>query len=911
MWKITTTFLRGEVAAGNQERKRTFSPWKKQDAGQKQNFKKGGFKNQQRSKKRQDRFALLTKTPKEILAIDKGKFKPPLMTTPMEKKNASKFCEFHGEVGHTTDECMHLKRQIEEMLKAGKLSHLIKELRQERPSKGGKEVRSRRKGQATSNPDGEEDGTEGPIVIEVEVGGHLVHRMYVDGGASSEILSHSLYNGIIGRPGVRRIKAIPSTAHRMLKFSVTGGTVTLRSSRIIPLECAMISRPRTQQPVVDQVIEEKIQVAIHPEYPEQTIAIGSTLTEEGRKKLCGLLKQNLDIFAWKPADMTGVPRHIAEHRLNVREGCFPVRQKKRGQAPERNKAICEEVEKLVNAGIMKEVHYHSWLSNPVMVKKHDNSWRMCVDFKDLNKACPKDGYPLLKIDWKVESFCGYPFKCFLDAYTGYHQIKMAKEDEKKTAFITSQGIFCYSKMPFGLKNDGATYQRLVDKAFQKQIGRNLEVYVDDLVIKSCTEQKVIRDVEETFKTLRKINMKLNPKKCTFGMKEGVFLGYKVNSDGFMVCPDKVIAVLSLSSPKCLKDVQRLNGKLASLNSRNGLPANERVDSILPMMAAPQEKKELIIYLAAAKEAISAILMTERDEKQILIYFVSRAPRGPEINYTPMEKLVLALVTGSLLKWSFELGGHDIQYRLRTSVKGKILADFIVDRPEDNSEDTLIEDAEELPDPWILFTDGSSCIVGSGAGLILTNPEGMEFTYALRFWFDATNNEAEYEALNAGLKIAEQIGVENLQANVDSRLVANQVNETYVAKETDMIRYLEKVKTLTSSFKAFLIKQVPRNENKKPDALSKITSTSFAHLSKQVLVEELKKKSISAAEVLAIVEEEGDTWMTPIFKYLTDGTLPVEGKKTREQAEKHITYTQKKTLTFSVPVKFPHPECNVG
>ncbi|GJR61006.1 reverse transcriptase domain-containing protein [Tanacetum coccineum] len=157
---------------------------------------------------------------------------------------------------------------------------------------------------------------------------------------------------------------------------------------------------------------------------------------------------------------------------------------------------------------------------------------------------------------------------------------------------------------------------------------------------------------------------------------------------------------------------------------------------------------------------------------------------------------------------------------------------------------------------------------------------MKFNYALRFRFDATNNEAEYEALIAGLKIAEQMGVKNLQANVDSRLVANQVNGTYVAKETDMIRYLEKVKTLTSSFKAFSIKQVPRSKNKKADALSKITSTSFAHLSKQVLVKELKEKSISAVEVLAVVEEEGDTWMTLIFKYLMDGTLPVEVKKAR-------------------------------
>ncbi|GKG18373.1 reverse transcriptase domain-containing protein [Tanacetum coccineum] len=135
---------------------------------------------------------------------------------------------------------------------------------------------------------------------------------------------------------------------------------------------------------------------------------------------------------------------------------------------------------------------------------------------------------------------------------------------------------------------------------------------------------------------------------------------------------------------------------------------------------------------------------------------------------------------------------------------------------------------------------------------------MEFTYVLRFRFDATNNEAEYEALIAELRTAEQMGVKNLQANVDSRLVANQVNEMYVAKEADMIQYLEKVKTLTSSFKAFSIRQISRSENKKADALSKIASTSFAYLNKQVLVEELKEKLISEAEILAVVEEEGDT-----------------------------------------------------
>nr|GEX87588.1 reverse transcriptase domain-containing protein [Tanacetum cinerariifolium] len=730
------------MAASNSERKKSFPKNRKPD---KSKTSKGEtFRNEQRMKRKQDRSTLLTKTPREILALDKGKFKPPSpMTTPVEKRNAIKFCEFHGEVGHTTDECMNLKRQIEEMIKAGKLSHLIKELKQNHEKDQAKIAKKgktsgkdkplailmvqpwkkivRQRITQTFSPKsvisfptlGEEDGGEDPMIIEAEMGGHCVHLIYVDGGSSLEILATESF------------AEQQNLSARMLNGFRTG--------------------------------------------------------KEGRKKLCGLLRGHLDVFAWKPADMTRVPRHIAEHRLNVREGCLLVRQKKRGQAPERNKTISEEVKKLVDADIMKEVHYHSWLSNPVM---------------------------------KVESICGYPYKCFMDAYKGYHQIKKAEEDEEKTAFITSQGIFCYSKIPFGLKNVGATYQRLVDKAFQKQIGRNLEVYVDDLIIKSRTEKEVIRDAEETFKTLRKINMKLNPKKCAFGMREGTFLGYKVDADGLRVSPDKVKAVLDLPFPKCLKDVQKLNGKLASLNRfLRSIQRNEQSIAELPMLTAPKEKEELIIYLAAAKEAISPVLMTERDGKQVPIYFVSRALQGPEINYTPMEKLILALVsaskrlkryfqahtivvitdqpikqllsnpevTGRLLKWRFEIGEHDIQYRPRTSVKGQILADFIVQRPEDGTPDTPIEDREELPDPWILFTDGSSCVDGSGAGLIIMNPEGMEFTYALR------------------------------------------------------------------------------------------------------------EKAIDEKEILAVEEEEGHTWMTLVYEYLTGGVLPKEKKKARTVRRKAGRY----------------------
>ncbi|GJX18188.1 reverse transcriptase domain-containing protein [Tanacetum coccineum] len=216
----------------------------------------------------------------------------------------------------------------------------------------------------------------------------------------------------------------------------------------------------------------------------------------------------------------------------------------------------------------------------------------------------------------------------------------------------------------------------------------------------------------------------------------------------------------------------------------------------------------------------------------------------------------------MLKRKFELEGYDIQYRPRTLIKGQILADFIVERPDEESPDELMVEPEELPEPWTLFTNR----------------------------FEATNNEAEYEALIVGLRIAEQMGVKNLQANVDSLLVANQVNGSYVEKESGMVQYLKKLKTLASNFKEFSIKQVPWSENKKADALSKIASKSFAHLSKQVLVEELKEKSIHKKEVLAVVEEEEQTWMTPIYEYLTKEILLEDKKKARVVSRKASRYT---------------------
>nr|GEV39652.1 reverse transcriptase domain-containing protein [Tanacetum cinerariifolium] len=282
--------------------------------------------------------------------------------------------------------------------------------------------------------------------------------------------------------------------------------LTIRSTILIPTECtsvitsSAISKEERTRP-------DNFNVSLHPDFSDQEVAIEGTLLEKGRTELCSILKKNLDIFAWQPSDMTG--------------------------SPERAKAIQAEVQKIVEVGIMREVYYDDWLSKPVMVKKHDGSWRMCVDFTDLNKACPQDCYPLLEIDWKVESLCGYPWT-LTKATTRYSWQNRTKRKQLST----------------------------LDKG---QIDQNIEVYVEDLVVKSYTEAEMLRDIDETFRTLQKINMKLNPKKCTFGVAEGVFLGYVVTPDGIKPCPDKTSAVLQLPSSRTIKEVKSLNGKLASLN----------------------------------------------------------------------------------------------------------------------------------------------------------------------------------------------------------------------------------------------------------------------------------------------------------------------------------------------------------
>jgi ribonuclease HI len=342
--------------------------------------------------------------------------------------------------------------------------------------------------------------------------------------------------------------------------------------------------------------------------------------------------------------MPGVPREVIEHHLAVCPQAHPVKQKTRKQAQVKQDFIVQEIVKLKKAKLIREVAHPTWIANPVVVPKANGSGRLCVDFTSLNKACPKDPYPLPRIDQIIDSTAGYDLLCFLDAFSGYHQIKMAREDKEKTAFITPCDVYCYVCMPFGLKNARATFQRLMRKALGAQMGRNVEAYLDDIIVKTRKSHTFIEDLEETFANLRKVNIKLNPAKCAFGVPSGKLLGFLVSHRGIEANPDKFKAIEEMRPPRNLKEMQRLAGCMAALGhfiARSGekalpffklmkrtgkfecTPKTDKAFAKLkryltspPIMVAPMFREPLLHYMAATPRTASAILVAERDAKVI-------------------------------------------------------------------------------------------------------------------------------------------------------------------------------------------------------------------------------------------------------------------------------------------------------
>jgi hypothetical protein len=530
---------------------------------------------------------------------------------------------------------------------------------------------------------------------------------------------------------------------------------------------------------------------------EQKVLLGSQLSEEQEKNLLRFLFNNKDVFAWSANDLCGVNRDVIEHSLNVDPSFRPRKQRLRKMSDDKAEGARNEVKRLLSAGVIREVKYLEWLANTVMVKKANGKWRMCIDFTDLNKACPKDEFPLPRIDSLVVAAASSELMSLLDCYSGYHQIWMKKEDELKTSFITPSGTYCYLRMPEGLKNAGGSFSRMTARVLHSQIGRNVLTYVDDIIVKSTKQENHIANLQETFANFRQAGLKLNPEKCVFGVKKGKFLGCLVSMKGIEANPSKIEAILRMEPPSTKKGAQRLAGRLASLNrfiSRSveiNLPFFEILKSVdvfqwgpaqqkafeelkqylvdLTTLTPPSPGAPLLLYVAALHSAVSAALVQEKLDgqvkKQAPVYFVSKVLSPSKKNYIELEKVLYVVlmafrklqhyfqayhiiiplsqplkdimrnreVTGRIGKWAAELNEFTIDYVHRSSIQSQALADFIADWMPGAHEEEVNKDAET----WIVFCDGSWGTFGAGAAAVLVAPSKVKTCYAARLDFSCT------------------------------------------------------------------------------------------------------------------------------------------------------------------------------
>jgi hypothetical protein len=226
--------------------------------------------------------------------------------------------------------------------------------------------------------------------------------------------------------------------------------------------------------------------------------------------------------------MPGIPREVIEHCLKINPDARSVSQKPGRQSVERQDFIQKEVQKLLDAGFIEEVHHPIWLANPVIIPKANGKLRMCIDYTSLNKACPKDPYPLPRIDQIVDSTSECDLLSFLDAYSGFHQIQMSWEDRKHTAFVTVDGLYCYVVMSYSLKNALPTFVRAMSKTFGDLSRDKVEVYIDDIVVKTKRGSTLVENLTLVFNKLRATRTKLNLDKCVFGISAGKLLGFLVS-----------------------------------------------------------------------------------------------------------------------------------------------------------------------------------------------------------------------------------------------------------------------------------------------------------------------------------------------------------------------------------------------
>ncbi|XP_059663595.1 uncharacterized protein LOC132309293 [Cornus florida] len=489
-----------------------------------------------------------------------------------------------------------------------------------------------------------------------------------------------------------------------------------------------------------------LEINLGAEEEHRPTYISDLLEPDFKAELILLLREYKDCFAWNYIEMPGLPRQLVEHRLPIKEGFRPFKQVPRRMSTEVTMKVKEEIERLLKAGFIRTTRYCDWLSNIVPVVKKNGKIGVCVDFRNLNLAIPKDEYPMPMADQLIDAAAKNEILSFMDGHSGYNQIFIVEDDVNKTAFRCpgAIGTFEWVVMPFGLKNAGATYQRAMNAIFHDMIGKFMEVYIDDVVVKSATKAKHLADLRRSFERMRTHGLKMNPLKCAFGVTAGNFLGFLVHRRGIEIDKNKARVIIDAQPPRNKKELQRLIGQitylgrfisnragkihtfspLLKLKSEEGFRWEKHHQHVFesikeylanpPVLMPPRKKQPLKLYISAADESIGSLLAQDNEVgKEQAVYYLSRILTPVERRYTPIEKMCLALYfaahklriymlpvlvyvicatdlikymlscpinSGRIGKWSLALMEFSFQYMPQRAVKGQALADFLADHP---------------------------------------------------------------------------------------------------------------------------------------------------------------------------------------------------------------------------------------
>ncbi|KAA0046253.1 uncharacterized protein E6C27_scaffold284G00560 [Cucumis melo var. makuwa] len=568
--------------------------------------------------------------------------------------------------------------------------------------------------------------------------------------------------------------------------------------------------------------------------------------------------------------------------------------------------IEEEVNKLIEAGFIREVKYPTWIANIVPVRKKNGQLHVCVDFRDLNNACPKDDFPLPIMEIMIDATAGHEALSFMDGSSGYNQIRMALNDEEKTAFRTPKGIYCYKVMSFGLKNASATYQRAMQRIFDDMLHKHIECYVDDLVVKSKKKCDHLKDLKLVLDRLRKYQLRMNPLKCAFGVTSGKFLGFIVTHRGIEVDHSKIDAIQKMPS-RCLP-FQRLMRKDAVFDwdqsCQNAFDSIKKYLLNPPVLSVPAAGKPLILYIATQETSLGALLAQENDKgKECALYYLSRTLTGAELNYSPIEKMCLALffaidklrhymqaftirlvakadpvkyilsrpvILGRLAKWAIILQQYDIVYIPKKAVKGQALADFLADHPVPSNWKLC----DDLPDeevlfvgsmePWIMFFNASHSVNCVQITLPSTKP------------------------LLSDLQMASEFGINCIEIFGDSKLIINQLSYQYEVKHQDLKPYFSYARRLMDIFDNIILEHIPRSENKKADALANLATALTVSEDIPINISLCQKWIVPSIEsqyeeagVISVYAIDEEDWRQPSINYLEHGKLPTDPRHRAE------------------------------